>query len=59
MKEFEEEDKGKGTCSIWKNSRISDKDFCEVFQAQHISKVRIEIYLKNTISLSTPWRRQY
>ena len=41
-----------------KNSRISDQAFREVFQAQHISKVRIEVYMKNVISLSTPRRRQ-
>lgn len=44
--------------SQWKNSRISDKALFELFQAQHISKVRIEVYMKNTISLSTPRRRQ-
>jgi hypothetical protein len=44
--------------SQWKNSRVSDKAFLEVFQAQHISKVIIDIYMKNTISLPTPKRRQ-
>ena len=42
----------------WKNSRISDKAFREVFHAQLISKVSIEVYMRNTISVSTPRRRQ-
>ena len=57
MKDFEEEDKGNETGFIWKdrkNSRISDQAFCEVFQVQHNSKVRIEVYMRNTISLTTP-----
>ena len=41
----------------WRNSRINDESFHEVFQVQHISKVRMEAHIKNTISLSTPRRR--
>ena len=42
----------------WRNSRINDEAFHDVFQVQHISKVRMEAHMKNTISLSTPTRRQ-
>jgi hypothetical protein len=41
----------------WRNSRIDDKAFHEVFQVQHISRVRLEAHMKNTISLTTPRRR--
>ena len=43
----------------WRNSRINDEAFHEVFQAQHISKVRMEAHMKNTISLWTLKRIQY
>ena len=41
----------------WRNSGINDEAFHEVFQVQHISKVRMEAYMKKTISFSTPKRR--
>jgi hypothetical protein len=55
---LEKKIKEKAQVLFKKNSRISDKAFHEVFQAQHISNVRIELYMKNIISLSTPRRRQ-
>lgn len=40
--------------SQWKNSRINDKVFREVFQSQ----LRVEVYMKNIFSFPTPMRRQ-
>ena len=38
----------------WRNSRIDDEGFQEVPQIQHLSKVTMEAYMNNTISLLTP-----
>ena len=61
MNKFEDVDECKGRGSIRKisiNSGIDGEAFHEVFQVQHISKVRMEEHMKDTISLSTPRRRQ-
>ena len=38
----------------WRNSRVDDEAFHEVSQIQHLSKLRMEAYMNNTISLLTP-----
>ena len=40
--------------SQWRNSRIDDEGFHEVSQIQNLSKVKMEAYMNNTISLSIP-----
>ena len=35
----------------WRNSRIDDEGFHDVFSIQHLSKVSMEAFMNNTISL--------